>query len=47
MDDNFSIYVGVDKKIVILGIYMVNIVDVIKGIVCLFYYFEIGSNWNI
>ncbi|EGQ9890494.1 VolA/Pla-1 family phospholipase [Vibrio cholerae] len=45
-DDNFSTYVGADKKTAILGTYTDNTVDVTKGTVRLPYYLETGSNWN-
>ncbi|BCK19418.1 lipase [Vibrio cholerae] len=45
-DDNFSTYVGADKKTAILGTYTANTVDVTKGTVRLPYYLETGSNWN-
>ncbi|ELJ8583054.1 TPA: VolA/Pla-1 family phospholipase [Vibrio cholerae] len=45
-DDNFSTYIGADKKTAILGTYTVNTVDVTKGTVRLPYYLETGSNWN-
>lgn len=45
-DDNFSTYIGADKKTAILGTYTANTVDVTKGTVRLPYYLETGSNWN-
>ncbi|EMK6939569.1 lipase [Vibrio cholerae] len=45
-DDNFSTYVGADKRTAILGTYTANTVDVTKGTVRLPYYLETGSNWN-
>ncbi|HGS4572414.1 lipase [Vibrio cholerae] len=45
-DDNFSTYVGADKKTAILGTYTANTVDVTKGTVRLPYYLETGNNWN-
>ncbi|HHC7313321.1 TPA: VolA/Pla-1 family phospholipase [Vibrio cholerae] len=45
-DDNFSTYVGADKKTAILGTYTDNTVDVTKGTVRLPYYLETGSKWN-
>ncbi|BCI78129.1 VolA/Pla-1 family phospholipase [Vibrio cholerae] len=45
-DDNFSTYVGADKKTAILVTYTDNTVDVTKGTVRLPYYLETGSNWN-
>ncbi|WP_108248469.1 VolA/Pla-1 family phospholipase [Vibrio cholerae] len=45
-DDNFSTYVGADKKTAILGTYTDNTVDVTKGTARLPYYLETGSNWN-
>ncbi|HGS4480765.1 TPA: VolA/Pla-1 family phospholipase [Vibrio cholerae] len=45
-DDNFSTYIGADKKTAILGTYTANTVDVTKGTVRLPYYLETGNNWN-
>ncbi|MBJ6953755.1 VolA/Pla-1 family phospholipase [Vibrio cholerae] len=45
-DDNFSTYIGADKKTAILGTYSAGTVDVTKGTVRLPYYLETGSNWN-
>ncbi|WP_462054245.1 VolA/Pla-1 family phospholipase, partial [Vibrio cholerae] len=45
-DDNFSTYIGADKKTAILGTYSAGTVDVTKGTVRLPYYLETGSKWN-
>ncbi|ENM3767554.1 lipase [Vibrio cholerae] len=45
-DDNFSTYIGADKKTAILGTYSAGTVNVTKGTVRLPYYLETGSNWN-
>ncbi len=45
-DDNFSTYIGADKKAAIIGTYTDNTVDVTKGTVRLPYYLETGSKWN-
>lgn len=45
-DDNFSTYIGADKKAAIIGAYAANTVDVTKGTVRLPYYLETGSKWN-
>ncbi|KQB01013.1 lipase [Vibrio metoecus] len=45
-DDNFSTYIGADKKAAIIGTYTANTVDVTKGTVRLPYYLETGSKWN-
>lgn len=45
-DDNFSTYIGADKKAAIIGTYTDNTVDVTKGTVRLPYYLETDSKWN-
>ncbi|ENM5729285.1 lipase [Vibrio mimicus] len=45
-DNNFSTYIGADKKAAILATYTANSVNVTKGTVRLPYYLETGSNWN-